>query len=50
MVEFNMTIERGEERYLLSEVIGISGCRTQAKTLDELIKRTKEGISLCLEF
>jgi predicted RNase H-like HicB family nuclease len=27
----------------------LPGCHTQAKTLDELIKRTKEAISLYLE-
>jgi predicted RNase H-like HicB family nuclease len=49
MVTFNIIIEKGEDGYFLSEVIGIPGCHTQAKTLDELIKRTKEVISLCLK-
>lgn len=47
---FNITIEQGEDGYLISEVIEIPGCHTQAKTFDELIKRTKEAISLCLKF
>ena len=49
MEEFNMIIEQGEDGYLISEVVGLSGCHTQAKSLDELIKRTKEAISLCLK-
>ena len=49
MAEFNILIEQGEDGYFISEVIGIPGCHTQAKTLDELIQRTKEVISLCLK-
>jgi predicted RNase H-like HicB family nuclease len=47
--EFNIVIEEGEDGYLISEVIGLPGCHTQAKTLDELIKRTKEAVSLYLK-
>jgi predicted RNase H-like HicB family nuclease len=47
--EFNMIIEEGEDGYLISEVVELSGCHTQAKTFDQLIKRTKEAIELCLE-
>ena len=47
--EFTIIIEKGEDGYLISEVIGLPGCHTQAKTLDQLIKRTKEAIELCLE-
>lgn len=47
--EFNVIIEEGEDNYLISEVIELPGCHTQAKTLDELIKRTREAISLCLK-
>ncbi|MDO8537902.1 MAG: type II toxin-antitoxin system HicB family antitoxin [archaeon] len=43
---FNVIIEKGEDGYLISEVIELPGCHTQAKTYDELIKRTKEAISL----
>jgi predicted RNase H-like HicB family nuclease len=46
--EFNVIIERGEDGYLISEVIGLSGCHSQAKSYDELIKRTKEAITLYL--
>jgi len=49
MNEFNIVIEEGEDGYLISDVIELPGCHTQAKTLDELIERTKEAISLYLE-
>jgi predicted RNase H-like HicB family nuclease len=47
--EFNLIIEKGEDGYYTSEVIGLSGCHTQAKSMDELIERTKEAIELYLE-
>jgi len=49
MADFNIIIEKGEDGYLISEVVEIPGCRTQAKNFNELIERTKEAISLCLE-
>lgn len=49
MVNFNIIIEKGEDGYFISEVVELSGCHTQAKTMDELIKRTKEAISLYLD-
>jgi len=49
MQEFNIIIEEGEDGYLISEVIELPGCHTQAKSMDELIKRTKEAIVLFLE-
>lgn len=48
MNTFNIIVEQGEDGYLISEVVGLSGCHTQAKTYDELIKRTKEAIKLYL--
>ena len=47
--EFTVIIEEGEDGYYISEVVELPGCHTQAKTLDELMKRTKEAIELCLE-
>lgn len=49
MKEFNIIIEQGEDGYLISEVVELPGCHTQAKSFDELIKRTKEAVSLCLK-
>ena len=47
-MEFNVIIEKDEEDYYVSEVVGLPGCHTQAKSIDELIQRTKEAISLYL--
>jgi len=49
MKEFTVIIEKGEDGYLISEVVELPGCHTQAKSHDELIKRTKEAILLHLE-
>ena len=46
--KFNVIVEQGEDGYLISEVVELPGCHTQAKTYDELIKRTKEAILLYL--
>ncbi len=43
---FTVIVEEGEDGYLISDVVELPGCHTQAKTYDELIKRTKEAISL----
>ncbi len=48
-MEFNLIIEKGEDGYLVSEVVELPGCHTQAKTMEELIDRTKEAIFLYLE-
>ena len=47
--KFTVLIEKGENGYLISDVVELPGCHTQAKTLDELLKRTKEAISLYLK-
>ncbi len=49
MADFNVIIEKGEDGYYISEVVELPGCHTQAKTIDELMERTKEAIMLCLE-
>ena len=46
MATFNLIIEKGEDGYFISEVVELPGCHTQAKSIDELIKRTKEAIKL----
>ncbi len=45
-MEFNIIIEKGEDGYLISEVVELPGCHTQGKTMDELLENTKEAISL----
>ena len=47
--KFTVIVEEGEDGYLISSVIELPGCHTQAKTYDELMERTKEAISLYLE-
>ncbi len=47
--KYTIAIEKDEERWLISEVLEIPGCHTQAKTMDELLRRTKEAIPACLE-
>lgn len=47
--KFTVVIEKGDDGYLISDVVELPECRTQAKTVDELLKRTKEVISLYLK-
>jgi len=49
MTTFNIVIEQDEDGLFISEVVELPGCHTQAKTLDELLERTKEAISLYLK-
>jgi len=50
MIEtFTVIVEQGEDGYLISDVIELPGCHTQAKALNELMIRTKEAIELYLE-
>ena len=49
MVIFNVIVEKDEDEMFVSEVVGLPGCHTQGKTLDELMERTKEAISLYLK-
>ena len=46
---FNIIVEEGMDGYLISSVIELPGCQTQAKTYDELYSRTKEAIELYLD-
>lgn len=47
--EFTVIIEQDEEGYFVAEVPELPGCHTQARSMDELLERTREAISLCLE-
>lgn len=49
MVTFNVIVEKDEDGMFISEVVGLPGCHTQGKTLDELMENTKEAISLYLK-
>jgi predicted RNase H-like HicB family nuclease len=47
--EFNVIIERDEEGYYVASVPELRGCHTQARSLDKLMERIREAITLCLE-
>ena len=47
--EFSVIIERDTQGYYVGSVPSLRGCHTQAKSLDELMKRIREAIELCLE-
>jgi predicted RNase H-like HicB family nuclease len=47
--KFTVLIERDEEGNYVATVPALRGCHTQAKSLDTLMKRTREVIELCLE-
>ncbi len=42
--KYTIFIEKDEEGWLISEVVELPGCHTQAKTMDHLLARTKEAI------
>ncbi len=47
--EFDVVIERDADGYYVASVPTLPGCHTQARSIDELVERVKEAISLCLE-
>ena len=42
--KYTVIIEKDEDGWYVSEVVELPGCHTQAKTIDQLIERTKEAI------
>ncbi len=46
--KYTVLIEKDEDGWLVSEVVELPGCHTQAKTMDQLIERTKEAIQAYL--
>ena len=46
---YDMVIEKDCDGFYVATVPEIPGCHTQAKSLDELVQRTKEVIELCME-
>lgn len=46
---FDVVIERDEDGYYVASVPALPGCHTQAKSLDEVNKRIREAIELCIE-
>ena len=47
--EFNAINEKDSEGYFVTYVPALKGCRTQAESLDKLIERIQEAITLCLD-
>ena len=47
--QFDVIVERDSAGYYVASVLALSGCHTQARSLDELMNRIKEAIELCLE-
>jgi predicted RNase H-like HicB family nuclease len=47
--EYTVIVERDEEGYYVGTVPGLPGCHTQARSLDQLMRRMREAIELCLE-
>ncbi len=47
--KFNVVIEKDEDGYYIASVPSLPGCHTQARDLNELMKRVKEAIELYLE-
>jgi len=48
MGKYTVIIEKDEGGWLVSEVVELPGCHTQAKTMDQLLNRTKEAIQAYL--
>ncbi len=48
--KYTVLVEKDEDGWLVSEVVGLPGCHTQAKTLVDLMARTKEAIQAYLQF
>jgi len=47
--QFDVVVEKDSDGYFVASVPALPGCHTQAKSLDELMKRIQEAIALCLE-
>ena len=47
--KYTVVIEKDEEGWLVSEIVGLPGSHTQAKTMDQLLERTTEAIRAYLE-
>jgi predicted RNase H-like HicB family nuclease len=47
--QFDVIIERDAEGYYAASVPQIPGCHTQARSPDEINRRIREAIELCLD-
>jgi predicted RNase H-like HicB family nuclease len=47
--KYTIIVEKDEQGWLVSEVLGLPGCHTQARDMSELLRRTKEAIKAYLK-
>jgi predicted RNase H-like HicB family nuclease len=47
--KLSVLIEKDEDNMYVAKVPDLPGCHSQAKTMQELLKRIQEAIQLCLE-
>ncbi len=47
--KFSVLVEKDEDGYYVATVPTLPGCHTQARSLDDLLERTKEAIEAYLE-
>jgi predicted RNase H-like HicB family nuclease len=48
-MKFGVVVEKDEDGYYVASVPELPGCHTQAKTIDQVLKRIKEAIEVYLE-
>jgi predicted RNase H-like HicB family nuclease len=48
-MRFDVVVRKDEDDYYVATVPELPGCHTQAKSLDDLMRRIKEAILLYLE-
>jgi predicted RNase H-like HicB family nuclease len=48
-MKFTVTLEPGEDGWVVAECPSIPGCVSQGKTEEEALENIKEAIALCLE-
>ena len=42
--KYTIIVEKDEDGWLVSEVVELPGCHTQARDMNQLLERTKEAI------
>lgn len=48
-MKFTVTLERGEDGWIVAECPSVPGCLSQGRTEEEALDNIKEAIALCLE-
>jgi len=47
--KYTIVVEKDTDGWFVSEVVELPGCHTQAKSIDQLIERTREAIKAYLK-